>query len=56
MVKVLIEDNWAGKDFSEEAACVSFPAAHKKVEGDDFYRVEMTDQSGEKSIYWYNSK
>jgi len=56
MVKLLSPEDCACEDFSEDAACVSFPAGQKKIEGAEFYRVEMTDASGEKRIYWHQSK
>jgi len=56
MVKVLNSDDCSCEEISEATACVSFPADQKKVEGAEFYRVEMTGTFGAKSIYWHQSK
>jgi len=56
MVKVLNPEDCKCKNFKEEAACVTFPADLKKVNGTEYYRVEMTEKSGDTKIYWHNTK
>lgn len=55
MIKVLNTNDCKCTAISEAQACVSLPPDIKKEAGSKYYRVEITDTSGNKKIYWHNT-
>jgi len=55
MVKLLNSDDCRSKNFKEDGACVSFLSDLKKVSGTEYYRIEMTTNSGNKKVYWHTA-